>query len=128
MTGHPSCIGNPQHLHKSVSSSAQHGGQRVTDCKKKKQSPLIPAQFLEKNGDVRQYLQYSPWGHMQVKEKSTCWFNMPPLGTVVLCGGRARGLSPAKPARWGSSNSPVDESQTLTQQCFKLLFGAVRVV
>lgn len=37
--------------------------------------------------------QYSPWVHMQVKEKSTCWFNMPPLGNVVLWGwgGRRRG-------------------------------------
>lgn len=47
---------------------------------------------------------------MQLKEKSTCWFSMPPLGSVVLLGG---GETVASVARW-SPICPVWWSQPLT--------------
>ena len=70
--------------------------------------------------------QYSPWVHTQVKEKSTCWFNMPPLGTVVFCGGGGgEHVAGALPTQQDGALQIVqcDESQTLTQHCLEWLSG-----
>lgn len=77
----------------------------------------------DKKKDVRQYSQRSPRVHTQVKEKSTCWFNMPPLGTVVLCGGREKGphgQSFANPARWCSPVCPVWWKSNIDSTMFQM--------
>lgn len=71
--------------------------------------------------DVRQYSQCSQECHTQVKQKSTCWFNMPPLGTLLWWEGkRTTWLSSAMPTQQDGAVQFVqrNESQMLTQRHF----------
>lgn len=92
-------------------------------------SPTLQASLLEKKGNCQAIPPhaYSPWVHTQVNEKSTCWFNMPPLDTAALCSGGlmgAQGLSFFRnPARCCTPHCPVAD-----WLCFSCLFGTVRVV
>lgn len=126
MTGHHSLIWSSHQLHESMSCSAWQRGQKVTECNK---VPHCRHAFWKKK-DVRQYSQYSPWVHTQVKRKSTCWFSMSPLGTVVLYGRGvmgAHGQSFANPATWCSPNCPVWWKSNIDSAMFQMT-GAVRVV
>lgn len=102
-------------LHYSVSSSLWRGSWRDTQPNK------VCRHAFSGAGDIGQYSHCSQECHTQVKQKSTCWFNMPPLGTLLWWEGkRTTWLSSAMPTQQDGAVQFVqwNQSQTLTQRCF----------